>query len=96
MAQPANAADSERTPMVRFEEVSAVSAFIPLLLVLGGGLLVGSLVSGAREAHTRFTSYRHRTTTGFVTWLRQAAAAALSVAGLLVLLYVLLVLVPTR
>lgn len=70
--------------------------FITILLALAAGLLVGSWVNSAREAHAHFTNYRHRTATGLISWIRHTGLAILGVAGLLVALYVLLVLTPAR
>lgn len=76
------------------EEVLIVSTVIVVLLCLGAGFLVGSQMSSAREAHAHFTSYRHRTTKGLMAWVRHGVAAVLGVAGLLFLIYVLLVVFP--
>lgn len=62
---------------------------VAILLVLCAGLFVGSRVNSASEARAHFTSYRHRTTAGLIAWIRNAIAAALGVAGLLLLLYIL-------
>jgi hypothetical protein len=71
-----------------------VSTFVVVLLCLGAGLFVGSQLSRTREAHAHFTSHRHRTTADFVAWVRSGVVAVLSVAGLLLLIYVLLALYP--
>ncbi|MGV9296238.1 MULTISPECIES: hypothetical protein [Amycolatopsis] len=59
-----------------------------ILLVLGAGLFVGGLLDRVSQTHARYSSYRQRTATGLVTWVRSAVAAVFGVAGLLVFLYV--------
>lgn len=69
---------------------------VAILLLTCAGLFVGSRVNSAREARAHFTSYRHRTTAGLTAWVRNVVAAALGIAGLLLVLYILLLQVPTR
>lgn len=73
-----------------------MSAVLAILLVLGAGLFVGSHLNSAREAHSAFTNYRHRTAKGFTTWLQSLIIATLGVVGLLVLLVVVLAQLPAR
>jgi hypothetical protein len=78
------------------KEVAIVSPLVAILLVLGAGLLVGSQVNSAHEAHAHFTSYRHRTVRGLGEWVRHIFTAVLSLGALALLLYVLLVQYPVQ
>jgi hypothetical protein len=66
-----------------------MSSFVVLLLVLGAGLLVGSRLNSASEAHTYFSMSRGRVAKSFSLWMRQLVRAVIGVFGLVVLLWIM-------
>ncbi|MGE5292683.1 MAG: hypothetical protein ACM3ML_36930 [Micromonosporaceae bacterium] len=62
---------------------------LAILLVLGGGLFIGSRYEGARTAHRLFSNYRLRTINGLGGWFTKAIAAGLGIVGLALALYLL-------
>jgi hypothetical protein len=61
-----------------------------ILIALAVGLFIGSRSQSAHEAHLRFTSYRTRTNDSLGAWLKSTAIAALGIAALILLLYLIL------
>lgn len=69
------------------KEMRIVSTVVAVVIFLAVGLYVGAKVSKARVAHSQFSTYRHRTATGLVSWLRSTVVAALGIAGVLFTLF---------
>ena len=60
---------------------------IIILLGVGAGLLVGSRVTAAHDAHERFSRYRNESSSSRGTWLKSAVTAAITVTIVILLLY---------
>jgi VanZ family protein len=66
-----------------------MSAIAAIVIVLCGGLFIGSRFEGAREAHQMFNSYRSRTAKGLTDWIRSLVVTVFGIAGLILVLYLI-------
>jgi hypothetical protein len=62
-------------------------SFIVILLAMGTGLLIGSRVMAAHDAHVRFSKHRTATNSDFGAWFKSAVGATVSIAAVVLLIY---------
>lgn len=60
---------------------------IAILLAVGAGLLVGSRMTTAHDAHARYSRYRTETNSSLGTWLKSVVTATASIVVVILLIY---------
>jgi hypothetical protein len=64
-------------------------AIIIVMLAVGVGLLIGSLVTTAHDAHERFTRYRTATNSSLSAWFKSIVTATITIVVIVLLIYAL-------
>jgi len=64
---------------------------IAILLAVGAGLLIGTRVTTAHDAHVRFSRYRTETNESFGAWFKSVVTAVVSIAIFVLIAYALVI-----